>query len=58
MKKFEKFALTGKQATQIVGGKWIYYSTSEGRGAFNDKNGNGQWDQGESWYFIYKTQTK
>jgi len=57
MKQFEKFALTEKQAKQVTGGEWIYFYTSEGRGAFNDKNNNGRLDQGESWwYYKYPTQ--
>jgi hypothetical protein len=55
MEKFEALALSGKQATQVIGGKWIY---SEGRGGFNDKNDNGRLDEGESWYFIYETHVK
>ena len=58
MEKLEKSALTGNQAAQIRGGAWIYFTTSEGRGGLNDKNGNGRWDQGESWYFIYNTHEK
>lgn len=53
MENFKKFALTKEEHSLTFGGGWIYFTTSEGRGGFNDKNGNGQYDQGESWYFIY-----
>lgn len=58
MEKFNQFALTKSEAQQIKGSGQITYTiiisggptTSITTVSFNDANGNGEWDQGESGY--------